>query len=67
MAMSIDLSYKIHHVFTIKTIAIPLLHGDVDVTWVMNKWNADILSPQISLIQMLKTSHIVWFQLTSLL
>lgn len=67
MAMSIDLSYKIHHVFTIKTVAIPLLHGDVDVTWVMNKWNADILSPQISLIQMLNTSHIVWFQLTSLL
>lgn len=67
MAMSIDLSYKIHQVFTIKTIAIPLLHGDVDVTWVMNKWNADILIPQISLKQMLKASHIVWFQLTRLL
>lgn len=43
--MSIDLSYKIHHVFTIKTVAIPLLHGDVDVTWVMNKMKCGHFKP----------------------
>lgn len=42
--MFIDLFYKIYYVFMIKMVVIFLLYGDVDVIWVMNKWNVDILS-----------------------